>query len=101
MAAISTNQAVRSAVPGRKNAVPKKSSPAVDYTQILLPALILTAICATATLLLALTNLMTTARIADNAARKAAESRMTVLEAYEYVKLDEPGNVYEARNANG
>lgn len=73
----------------------------MDYREILLPALILTAICATATLLLALTNLLTTAKIAANASAKAAQSRMQVLSAYEYVKLDDEGRVYEARNSEG
>lgn len=68
---------------------------------IILPALILTAICATATLLLALTNLLTEGRIAENAAAKTAQSRKLVLEADNYLPLDEEGTVYNALDSDG
>lgn len=78
----------------------KNAKPAVNPAEILLPALILTAICATATLLLALTNMLTQGKIAANADEKAAESRMLVLEAADYVQLDEEGKVYGALDFN-
>lgn len=68
---------------------------------IIKPALLLTAICTAATLLLALANLLTQARIAENAAAKAAQSRMLVLAADEYVPLDDRQTVYEARDSEG
>lgn len=72
-------------------------SPAV----IMKPALLLTAICTVATLLLALTNLLTQARIAENAAAKAAQSRMLVLAADHYAPLDDRKTVYGAFDGEG
>ncbi len=65
------------------------------------PTLILTAICTVVTLLLAMTNMLTADRIAENASRKAAESRKKVLAAEEYKPLDKDGAVYGAYDAEG
>ena len=65
------------------------------------PTLILTAICTVVTLLLAMTNMLTVNRIAQNAAKKAAESRKKVLAADEYKPLDAEGAVYGAYDENG
>ena len=63
------------------------------------PTLLLTAICTTVTLLLALTNLLTVGRIARNAEVKAAESRHKVLEAADYIPANADGTVYKAFDA--
>ncbi len=69
--------------------------------QIAKPTLILTAICTIVTLLLAMTNMLTTDKIAANAEQKAAESRKKVLAAEVYEKLDKEGAVYGAYDAQG
>ncbi len=71
------------------------------FALIAKPTLILTAICATVTLLLAMTNMLTADKIAENAALKAAESRKKVLAAQEYKPLDKDGAVYGAYDADG
>ena len=65
------------------------------------PTLILTAICTIVTMLLAMTNMFTAEKIAENAAQKAAESRKKVLAAADYKPLDKEGNVYGAYDENG
>lgn len=65
------------------------------------PTLILTAICTIVTLLLAMTNMLTTDKIAANAAQKAADSRKKVLAAQDYKQLDKDGAVYGAYDADG
>lgn len=86
----------------KPNAKVSKSAPAnVNTAEIILPALILTAICATATLILALTNMLTEGKIAENAAARAAQSRMLVLEAADYRQLDDEGRVYGAIDSDG
>lgn len=72
-----------------------------SFTLIAKPALILMAICAIVTTLLAMTNMLTVGKIADNAAQKAAESRMKVLAAQDYRQLDSDGAVYGAYDENG
>ena len=71
------------------------------FATIAKPTLILTAICTIVTMLLALTNMLTVDKIADNAAQKAAESRKKVLAAADYKMLDKEGNVYGAYDENG
>ena len=71
------------------------------FALIAKPTLILTAICTIVTLLLAMTNMLTVDKIAENAAQKAAESRKKVLAAEEYKPLDADGNVYGAYDENG
>lgn len=71
------------------------------FAQIAKPTLTLTVICTIVTLLLALTNMLTSAKIADNAAKKAAESRRLVLAADSYRQLDGEGAVYGAYDADG
>jgi len=66
------------------------------FALIAKPTLILTAICAIVTMLLAMTNMLTVDKIAANAAQKAAESRKKVLAAEEYIPLNEEGSVYGA-----
>lgn len=73
----------------------------IDFAPIAKPTLILTAICTVVTLLLALTNLLTADKIAQNAAQKAADSRRKVLAAQDYQPLDADGAVYGAYNADG
>lgn len=86
----------------KSNAKNGKSIPAnVNPAEIIMPVLILTAICTTATLILALTNMLTEGKIAENAAAKAAESRMQVLQAADYEQLDDEGRVYEALDSGG
>ena len=79
----------------------QKTNAAPNPTEIFLPALILTAICTTATLILALTNLLTADKIAANAAEKAAAARMEVMQAAEYAALDNEGKVYNALDDDG
>ena len=71
------------------------------FALIAKPTLILTAICTVVTLLLAMTNMLTAGRIADNAAQKAAESRRKVLAASEYRQLSDDGSVYGAYDEGG
>lgn len=73
----------------------------LNMAEIIRPAGILTAICVIVTLLLAVTNALTADKIAENAERKAAESRFKVLEADSYNQLDEEGLVFEAIKENG
>ena len=73
----------------------------VSVARIILPALILTAICATSTLILAFTNMLTEGKIAENADAKTTDSRMSVLEADNYKQLDDEGRVYEAVDSDG
>ena len=71
------------------------------FGMIAKPTLILTAICTIVTMLLAMTNMFTAEKIAENAAQKAAESRKKVLAAADYKPLDKEGNVYGAYDENG
>ncbi len=71
------------------------------FALIAKPTLILTAICVIVTALLALTNMLTVKKIADNADLKAAESRKKVLAAQEYKPLDSGESVYGAFDADG
>ena len=71
------------------------------FAHIAKPTLILAAICTIATLLLAVTNMLTVDKIAENAALKAAESRKKVLAAEDYRPLDKDGAVYGAYDAEG
>ncbi|MBQ1412302.1 MAG: RnfABCDGE type electron transport complex subunit G [Clostridia bacterium] len=90
-----------SSVSSKTNSRPSPSPISLTNRDIWSPVLVLTAICAIATLVLAMTNLLTAGTIAGNAAAKAAQSRRLVLAAAEYVPLDEAGQVYEARDAGG
>lgn len=85
----------------KKESRKKNTTPQATPTEIFLPALILTAICTTATLILALTNLLTADKITANAAEKAAAARMEVMQAAEYMPLDEEGKVYGAIDYDG
>lgn len=76
-------------------------SPKMNTAQIIMPVLILTAICATATLMLSLINMLTKDKISRNADIIAAQSRMEVLSADHYEQLDEDGKVYEALDSSG
>lgn len=84
-----------------KRRVNHKAQPPNNITEVFLPALILTAICTTATLILALTNLLTAGKIAANAAEKAAAARREVMQAADYTQLDEEGKVYGALDVDG
>lgn len=72
-----------------------------SFALIAKPTLILTAICTVVTLLLAMTNMLTVGKIAENASQKAAESRKKVLSAQDYRQLDKDGAVYGAYDENG
>ena len=48
-----------------------------------------------------MTNMLTTDKIAANAAQKAADSRKKVLAAQDYKQLDKDGAVYGAYDADG
>ena len=65
------------------------------------PTLGLTGICTVVTLLLALTNWLTAGRIAQNAVRKAAESRQKVLAAADYQPVDSEGRICKAFDDKG
>ena len=78
-----------------------ENNKAFTFGGIARPTLVLTAICTTVTLLLALTNLLTVGRIARNAEIKAAESRHKVLEAADYAPANAEGTVYKAFDAEG
>ena len=65
------------------------------------PTLVLTGICTVVTLLLALTNWLTAGRIAQNAVRKAAESRQKVLAAADYQPVDSEGRICKAFDDKG
>lgn len=78
-----------------------KNKAKINIAEIIKPAAVLTAICIVVTFLLAVTNSFTAGKIAENSEEKAAESRLTVLEAYSYVQLDDEGFVFEAIQENG
>ena len=84
-----------------KSRVNRRAQPPNNITEVFLPALILTAICTTATLILALTNLLTAGKIAANAAEKAAAVRREVMQAADYTQLDDEGKVYSALDYDG
>lgn len=73
----------------------------LNLAEIIKPAGVLTAICVIVTLLLAVTNVLTADKIAENSESKSVESRVKVLKADSYTQLDEEGLVFEAVNKDG